>query len=66
MRELNRLFIINFVAGAIALWDFELVESNKASIPRPQFSAGVALPDADVRVKVKKRVPAKEEGITDR
>jgi cytochrome P450 len=51
-----RLFALAFVAIAIVLFDFET--DIEKGIPKPQFSAGVALPDGDVRVRIRKRVLA--------
>lgn len=48
-----RLFALAFVASAVTLFDFEM--DNSKGIPKPQFAAGVALPDGDVRVRIRKR-----------
>ena len=51
-----RLFGLAFIASAVLLYDFEL--DGDKSIPKPKFAAGVALPEEDVRVRIRKRVTA--------
>jgi hypothetical protein len=48
-----RLFALAFIASALALYDFEI--DAKKGLPKPQFATGVALPDGDIRVRVRKR-----------
>ena len=48
-----RLFGLAFVASAVLLYDFET--DSGMGLPKAKFSAGVALPDGDVRVRIRKR-----------
>ena len=55
-RAASRLFGLAFVASAVLLYDFEL--DSEKGIPGPSFAAGVALPEGDVRVRIRKRITA--------
>ena len=55
-KEPSRLFGLAFIASTVLLYDFEL-DSDKG-IPSPSFAAGVALPEGDVRVRIRKRITA--------
>jgi hypothetical protein len=49
-----------FVAGTLAIWDFEPVDSKGWRMPEADFAAGVALPKGDIRVRIRRReLPSK-------
>jgi hypothetical protein len=51
---------LTFVAGTIALWEFEPADPNGWEIPQADFGAGVALPKGDIRTRIRRReLPAK-------
>jgi hypothetical protein len=44
-----------FVAGTVAIWDFEPVDPKGWKIPEAKFAAGVALPKGDIRTRIRRR-----------
>jgi hypothetical protein len=49
------MMCLAFIAGAIALWDFEPAGNKGWVTPQAQFAVGVALPSGDFRASIKKR-----------
>lgn len=47
--------ILALVAGILALWDFEPVDSASWMVPRRKQSLGVSLPSHDIRVRIRRR-----------
>lgn len=47
--------ILAFVAGILALWDFEPIGSNTWAVPEPKQSVGIALPSREIRVRLRRR-----------
>ncbi|KAH0538614.1 hypothetical protein FGG08_004815 [Glutinoglossum americanum] len=47
--------VLAFVAGIIALWDFEPVSGHGWQIPEHVRASGVTLPKSDIRVRVRRR-----------
>ncbi|MCJ1260215.1 hypothetical protein MMC22_000074 [Lobaria immixta] len=47
--------ILAFVAGILALWDFDPADSKGWSLPGRKQSIGVALPSTDIRVRLRRR-----------
>ena len=48
-----KLFAMAFVATATLLYDFDAGANQ--SIPKAKFAAGVALPESEIRVRIRKR-----------
>lgn len=47
--------ILAFVAGILALWDFDPTDSKGWSLPGRKHSIGMALPSTDIRVRLRRR-----------
>lgn len=54
------MMCLAFIAGTIALWDFEPAGTKGWVVPKAQFAVGVALPSGDFRATIKKRNLSKE------
>jgi hypothetical protein len=54
-KEQSEMMCLAFIAGTIALWDFEPAGSKGWVIPEAQFAVGVALPNGDFRASIRKR-----------
>jgi hypothetical protein len=54
------LICLTFVAGALAIWEFEPIDPKGWKIPEAEFAAGVALPKGDIRTRIRRReLPSK-------
>lgn len=60
-REMAETTCLTFVAGAIAVWDFEPADEKGWRVPEASFAAGVALPKGDIRVRISKRREKEEK-----
>lgn len=49
------MMCLAFIAGTLALWEFEPAGSKGWVLPEAQFAVGVALPNGDFRASIKKR-----------
>jgi hypothetical protein len=55
-KEFRERVVLAFVAGLLALWEFEPVGSGRWVLPVHRASPNFMEPDCDVRVRVRRRV----------
>lgn len=54
------MMCLAFIAGTLALWDFEPAGPKGWAVPEAQFAVGVALPSGDFKASIRKRNLSKE------
>ncbi|QDS70165.1 hypothetical protein FKW77_006099 [Venturia effusa] len=62
VKDQCEMMCLAFIAGTLALWDFEPAGDKAWVVPEAKFAVGVALPSGDFRVSIKKRNLSKETG----
>lgn len=61
VKDQCEMMCLSFIAGTLALWDFEPAGAKGWVIPKTQFAVGVALPSGDFRATIKKRDLSKKD-----
>ncbi|KAE9969005.1 hypothetical protein BLS_003431 [Venturia inaequalis] len=61
VKDQCEMMCLSFIAGTLALWDFEPAGTKGWVIPKAQFAVGVALPSGDFRAIIKKRDLSKKD-----